>query len=475
MKKTIYNFMCVLVSFFAFLSMIEAATIEIENGEAFASETKKTVDLTISGDDLADYTKIEFEVSISTENADIDSITPKLISAGTEFANNNSVYSITNAEGLEKNMVVTITYNTYEGFDNSFTLTPVNVKLYNGEEEPVVLDAKSIRVGTIKYLAPASNDAFLKSLNVSKGNLTPEFDKDVFEYTIDVDEDVTSLTIGAIPSFSKATVEGDGRKSLEFDKNEFEIKVTAEDKTTTNTYKIIIYRGETSEPSAYLSNLSIKTKKCELSPKFDKQNNKYTVDAPFGTTKLDIDYVSEDRNATVEISGNENFEVGENKIVIKVLSSNKKDKQEYEITVNVDKESSNKPAPPLDPTPEDVQKPGLLVIVGIILVILLIIVLVAFLLFRKKKKKRKRKLREQESIQEETKSVTLYEEEKTTTYDINSFKEVESPEEIEKTKEFHFDFNDKNWYLQLYDILIYKYSVKPAKTYLFVKYVFFKK
>lgn len=449
MKKILYSFTCILLSTFLFLGVVNAAKVEISDGESFASETKKSVDLTISGEDLSEYTKIEFEVSLSAKNsdtainADIESVSPKIISTGTEFDGSKSpLYIISNTNGLENGMTINIFYTTYEDFNADFILTPVNVKLYKEEGEPTVLDAKSIKAGTIKYLAPASTDATLKSLTVSQGTLTPVFDKDVYEYTVDVSDTISILSIGAVANDSKATIEGNGRKNLEFDKNEFEIKVTAEDKKTTLTYKITIYRGEVSEPSAYLKELNIKDDDLELSPEFDNKNNKYTVDAPAGTKKLNIEYVPEDRNATVEISGNEDFESGENKIIIKVTSSNKEDTQEYEIIVNVDKEKEgNKPAQPIDVKEEDQKKPGWLVKGAIGAAILLILAFTAWLLFRKKKKNKKKKNQSVESPVEPD-NKPLYDEQETTTYDINSFREQESSEEIEKTKEFHFDFRD---------------------------------
>jgi len=89
----------------------------------------------------------------------------------------------------------------------------------------------------------ASSDATLKSLTVSEGTLTPAFDAGITEYTVDVANDVSSITINTLANYSAAIVSGDGTKSLNVGDNPFSIVVTAEDGTTTNTYKVVVTRA----------------------------------------------------------------------------------------------------------------------------------------------------------------------------------------------------------------------------------------
>lgn len=452
MKKIINVLICFLLSYFLFSVCVSAANVEVSNGESGAN-SENSITMKIIGTkntdgniDLLDYNEIKFDLTLVMDNEEdkdkvkIDKVEiPKeKIETGIVFTSEEIGWKIEKTDGLPEELELNIYYSTKEIIGN-FTIKPVNVWLYKDESNSISLSSESIKEGNIKLIIPPSNDATLESLVVKEANteynLTPEFDKDITDYTLELEENIGYINIVATPAL-KASYTGTGRKVLELGKNEYEIKVTAEDKETTKTYKITIFRGKVNVPSGYLSSLKVTTKDLELSPKFDKKNNKYTVDAPFETKKLDLEYITEDNKATVEITGNENFEVGENKVIIKVTANDKSETQEYEIIVNVNEEKSE-PAKPLDPIPEDKEKPGILIIGGIILGILLILVLVGILLF----KKRKRKKRNKTAVQEEVKKdIKYYEEETTTTYDINSFKESESTEEIEKTKEYHFDF-----------------------------------
>ena len=451
MKKIFNVLICTIFFSFIFLDVVNAVSLKIDNNEISANNSK-TIIMNINETDLSDYNEIKFDLDVVMVNEEdkgkvkIDKveISQEKMEAGIVFSFEEFGWKIEKTDGLPQELELNI-YITTQDITGNFTIKPVNVWLHKEESESIPLGADSIKEGTIKYTKPRSNDATLESIVVKEAineyALTPEFDKNITEYSVNLEENIGYINI-SVTTAPKATCVGNGRKSLELGKNEFEIKVTAEDGETTKTYKVIVYRGKSSEPSAYLSSLKITTKDLELSPRFDKMNNKYTVDAPYGTEKIDIEYVLQDKGASIEITGNEDFNVGENKILIKISASDKSDTQEYEIIVNVDEEKS-KPAKPLDPEPLDNQKPGILIIVGIILGIVIILLIVGLLLFkkRKRKKKKKQEIKEKRQAKEEA---TYYEEETTTRYDINSFKEVESTEEIEKTKEYHFNFNNKN-------------------------------
>lgn len=450
MNKILKRAICLIISAFTFLDIVNAVSVVVENGQAYSNEKTKSVEMKVSGTDLVDYTKLEFSLSLSgidntdSTKAEIHSVSYNGIKSGTSFSITEIGWCIENESNLEEEMVFTINYITYETEDD-FTITPVNIWLYKNGEEPQALSAESIKSGTIKYLAPVSTDASLESLTISDGikeyPLNPEFDKEIKNYTINAGESTTYVNI-SVKTADKASAEGYGRKTLTPGKNEFKVKVTAEDKTTTKEYTITIYRGDVIEPSPYLSNIKINTEDCTMSPRFDKMNNKYTIDAPFGTESLEIEYTSEDKNAKVEITGNEDLTEGENTITIKVTSSDELETETYELVVNIDKENKTKPAAPLDPEPLDTQKPGVLIIGSIVLTILLIIVIIGFLLFKKKRHKKK-KVVEEENISDNDRKVQAYfDDEKTSTYDINSFREVHTDAEIEKTKEYHFNFKD---------------------------------
>jgi len=184
-----------------------------------------------------------------------------------------------------------------------------------------------------------------------------------------------------------------------------------------------------------------------LSPEFDQKLNKYSVDVTSDITELDFKYETEDKDATVDIEGNKDFVIGENKVVIKVTSSNETDTQEYEITVNVSEEEV------VEENKEEKTEKKKLSIWVIILIILIIIGLIggtAFLLFKKKSKgnkpkKDKKNKDEDDENDEAEESVTgllkaeLYDNDETSTYNSDEFKEVFelNNEDLERTKEFN--------------------------------------
>lgn len=103
--------------------------------------------------------------------------------------------------------------------------------------------------------ASYSTDANLKDLNVDGYELTPEFDKNTTEYTLDVENDVEKINIKATRSDSSAHITGTGEKELSEGINKFEIVVTAE-KGNKKTYTLTVNRKELNPISVTVSGSS---------------------------------------------------------------------------------------------------------------------------------------------------------------------------------------------------------------------------
>lgn len=84
-----------------------------------------------------------------------------------------------------------------------------------------------------------SSNAYLHSLTVDKGKMTPEFNSEILEYTLDLAENTTSVEVSAAVAHEKATLSGNGSVEVKEGKNEHNITVTAEDGTT-KTYKLTL-------------------------------------------------------------------------------------------------------------------------------------------------------------------------------------------------------------------------------------------
>lgn len=95
-----------------------------------------------------------------------------------------------------------------------------------------------------------STDNNLKTLTVSEGKLSPEFKKSTTSYSVEVCDDIESITIKGVANDTKAKVSGDGTKILDLGENNFNVLVTSESGKV-KTYSISVYVKET--PKIFVS------------------------------------------------------------------------------------------------------------------------------------------------------------------------------------------------------------------------------
>lgn len=93
--------------------------------------------------------------------------------------------------------------------------------------------------GTVADKKEYSSDNNLSSLGVDGYQISPEFNQDVTEYTLAVDESVENITVQAKANHEKASVAGIGEVNLSSGENTIEVKVTAENGNE-KVYKIIV-------------------------------------------------------------------------------------------------------------------------------------------------------------------------------------------------------------------------------------------
>ena len=89
----------------------------------------------------------------------------------------------------------------------------------------VFLDSLELEV---KAAQTASDNAYLSSLKISPAELTPEFDRNVKEYSTSIGYDIDKLVVVALPEDDMATVRITGNDSLEEGENIVVVTVTAE-------------------------------------------------------------------------------------------------------------------------------------------------------------------------------------------------------------------------------------------------------
>ena len=96
-----------------------------------------------------------------------------------------------------------------------------------------------------KFDTLKSNNNYLSSLSVEGYELSPEFDKQTLEYTLNKEIKESEINIKAIANDSKATVTGTGNIKINKNQNKFRIDVTAESGTV-RTYIIKITQDDNS-------------------------------------------------------------------------------------------------------------------------------------------------------------------------------------------------------------------------------------
>ncbi len=194
-----------------------------------------------------------------------------------------------------------------------------------------------IKRRTAEEEAQNASDATLKNLGLNPKEYDfSGFKKDQTEYSVEVPNEIKTVEVYAEATDSKAQVTGTGDIELNEGANEAKVEVIAQDGTK-KTYTITITRkasetAATTDSKFGLSSLSISGQ--TISPNFKNTIYSYTVGIKEDISSLEINAVATDKEAKIEIMGNENLQQGEN--TIKVIVKNEKTNQTvtYKITVN---------------------------------------------------------------------------------------------------------------------------------------------
>ena len=186
-----------------------------------------------------------------------------------------------------------------------------------------------------------SSNNYLSSITVSAGDLSPEFYRETFEYTIEnLPEDVQQIEINATAEDERANISGLGVISLNPGENKISLKVTAENENV-REYILTINRKENLvESDLRLTSLDISqiNKDGEfttLEIPFDKEIFDYNVEVENDIVDLDVNPTVEREGIIVETSGEKNLKDGENIVTITLTAQNDENMQtNYVIKVN---------------------------------------------------------------------------------------------------------------------------------------------
>lgn len=125
-------------------------------------------------------------------------------------------------------------------------LTVLTHEIYDTSGNTVVISYVGGSKITIKPANRTSKNANLKTLEFNPGEISPEFNSEVIDYTTEVNSDVNSLVITAIPEDGDAKVTITGNENfVEGENNNVKVAVTAPNGTTVKTYTIHVSKLET--------------------------------------------------------------------------------------------------------------------------------------------------------------------------------------------------------------------------------------
>ena len=206
--------------------------------------------------------------------------------------------------------------------------------------ETTALDGTTKKTYTIivNRSAPLIDNADLRDLTLSQGNLSPAFEKDVVSYTASVPYRFDSITVtpsalysGIITKINGSTV-ADGTASeaisLNVGSNEIIVETIAIDGVTTKTYTIIVERTVPLVDNADLFGLTLS--QGSISPAFSEDNSFYTANVNYAYSSITVTPIAREMGTTIKVnnvavtSGSAsqaiNLDVGSNTISIGTVS-----------------------------------------------------------------------------------------------------------------------------------------------------------
>ena len=339
MKKIIFTICFMLIIFFTVFNIKSFAENKITlNTDNYSVQKDEEITITanISKEQIAAYTILIYydkdKVECITNKDNINVLENKIIYTWvSETGQNKEIEELANLKfkskqnGIALFSVIAEIYNE-KGEKIDLNYTNIEVKIGENAKNDSEQENREIDENT----SAKDDDATLQIMRVNREGINPNFDKNVKEYYLLIDEDVKDLDITAIPSNKDAKVDIIGNKNLKNGLNKVEIKVTSKDKSKTNEYIINVTKTNNFKNSnADLEILAVEY--FELTPEFDKNVTNYFVEVSNKVDKLNIFAVPVDEDAKNNISGNENLKVGNNKIIISVTARDGVTEKKYYI------------------------------------------------------------------------------------------------------------------------------------------------
>ena len=243
MKRKEFSFVIVLlISLFLGINSVNAASASISvsaNTKTVVVGNSVKVTVTVSSPYSANKSGLgSWEYCISYDTNVLK------LSSSTADANTCVKTGVVSTVG-QKSSSETFTFKAIKSGNSKVTVKSYAVYDYYTESQ-VSTTVGSVAIKTMTQAeleATYSTNANLKNIVVDGYELTPKFAKDVYEYSLEVENEVETVKITAAKEDSTASVNGTGDITLLEGNNKVEIVVTAQ-KGNRQTYVVNVYRKE---------------------------------------------------------------------------------------------------------------------------------------------------------------------------------------------------------------------------------------
>lgn len=324
-------------------------TLIILQNKAFASDItiNPSIDQVEEGETFSVYINSnDLNIAALTMQIYFDSNKIEYIkeNENTNLLENSIVYTwVAENGGKEKKQTEEIIELKFKAKEEGTTSIVANGEFYNsnGENIDINFGEEQIQINKLEEIQQEvtdqdnnikSDNSFLEILRLDKEGITPNFNKEITEYYITVDNSTNNLQVTAIPENRKSKIEIKGNNNLKSGINKIEIIVTSEDNTQKKVYNINVTK--TSNIDASNTNLeTLAIENATLYPEFYTDILNYKAEVSNDVKDLNILAIPEKVASQVSIQGNTNLKEGKNTVIIKVIAENKITEKNYIIEV----------------------------------------------------------------------------------------------------------------------------------------------
>ena len=206
---------------------------------------------------------------------------------------------------------------------------------FNNLQVNITNNDKSILQKQAEEETGESNDisnSKLQNLRFNIEGLVPEFNKDVFDYYLTINNNINNLEILTVPENKNSKIEITGNENLKEGLNIIKVQITSEDNSSSTSY--IINATKTNNIEDANTNLeTLAIQNYLLYPNFDNTVTNYNVEVANDTDNINLLAIPEDEEAKIEIDKNDKLQEGNNTIKITVTAKNNYTKKVYKINV----------------------------------------------------------------------------------------------------------------------------------------------